>query len=183
MATVGSPQALREAVSQKLGTAVRHMHDLRKALEPEFNGYWNPKDDAVGFLHAAHGVVPVLKTFADERKQLGDFDDWRDKWEEELTVEERTLWLRMKDERIAQEHGEGAGLESFPNPVTRGGEFQDFTNYAAHGIPRGPPPAKEGVRFRAYPDRPANEVCLQYLGLVGRCWQDFIRDHPHILPP
>jgi len=60
---------------------------------------------------------------------------------------------------------------------------EDFTNYAALGIPRPPGPSKAGVRFKAYPNSPASEVCRQYLELCQRFWQDFQAEHPHLLPP
>lgn len=89
----------------------------------------------------------------------------------------------MLDERVAEEHGEGAGLEAILIAVTRGHMPQDFTNYALFRIPRPPGRSKGGVRFRAYPGRPASEVCQQYLELCQRFWQDFQAEHPHLLQP
>lgn len=178
MATVSSRQALREAVNEKLGAATWRIFELQQAELPEQNKYQNPKQSVVDFLHAAHGVVPVIKTFAVERLQHEkDFEDWRSRWEATLTDGERGLWLRMLDERVAQEHGEGAGLEGISIPITYGGGYQDFTNYAALGIERPPGPSKGGVQFRAYTGRPASDVCRQYLELVQRFWRDFQADH------
>jgi hypothetical protein len=58
--------------------------------------------------------------------------------------------------------------------------MQDFTNYALLGIPRGPGPSKGGVRFKAYPDKPASQVCREYVELVKRFWEDFTLDHGHL---
>lgn len=181
MATVSTVQALRDAVNEKLSAAQQYVFELQQAELPEFNRYQNPKQSLVNFLHAAHGVVPVIKTFADARLQHPkDFEDWRSRWEATLTDDERRLWLRLLDERVAQEHGEGAGLKGIWIPITRGQMPQDFTNYALLGIPRPPPPSKGGVEFRAYTGRAASDVCRQYLELCQRFWCDFEPAHPHL---
>jgi hypothetical protein len=87
----------------------------------------------------------------------------------------------MRSERVAQEHGEGAGLTQIMIPITRGQMPQDFTNYALLRIPRPPGPSKGGFRFTAYPDRPASEICRDYLALCRRFADDFERDHSHLL--
>lgn len=80
MATISTPQALREAVSRKLGRAQECWFHLHQAEQPEFNKYTDPAQIVRDFLHAARGVVPVIETFANERLQRGDFEDWRKSW-------------------------------------------------------------------------------------------------------
>jgi hypothetical protein len=60
MATVSSPQALREAVSRKLGRAQECWAHLHEAEQPEFNRHTDPAQIVRDFLHAGRGVVPVI---------------------------------------------------------------------------------------------------------------------------
>ena len=59
---------------------------------------------------------------------------------------------------------------------------EDLTHYAELGIPRAPGPTKSAVRFRAYPDKPASEVCAEYLKLLQKFVADFLRQHAHLVP-
>jgi len=97
MATISTPQALRDAVNQKLGRAAECRYELYQAEQPAWNRFTNPQGSVVDFLQAAHGVIPVLKTFADERQQRGDFENWRDSWGARFSDVALALWLKMTD--------------------------------------------------------------------------------------
>ena len=49
------------------------------------------------------------------------------------------------------------------------------------GVER-PRSTKGGVRFAAYPNRPASAVMAEWLALAQRFVADFVRDHAHLLP-
>lgn len=171
MATVNSPPALRASVNENLGKARQSIQKLQEAELPEFNRHQPPKQSIVDFLEAAYGIVPVIETFAGQRGQRRDFDDWRTSWEaQQLNDEERALWLQMLDEQVTQEQGQRHGLIPVLIPITRG---QMSVGCTDHSVPSEPRQFKDGVRFLAYPTRQASDVCLQYLELCERFWRAF----------
>ncbi len=184
MATVRSPESLRTALGQKLQRATECVYELHQSEQPEFNKYWNPGESFKDFLHAARGAVPVLKTFADERQQPGDFEAWRGKWEARLTDGERALWLKMQAARVDQEHGDGPDLVPYSIEITYGHTSEVYANVAVLGLKPGEwmrSRSKGGVRFAPYADRPLSEVCRDYLALCQRFVADFEREHVHLL--
>lgn len=70
-------------------------------------------------------------------------------------------------------------------PITQGDHTPwDYNvallNLAATGYK--PSAWKGGVRFKAYPNRAASEVCAEYKQLAQRFVDDFLRDHAHLIP-
>ena len=86
----------------------------------------------------------------------------------------------MQDQRDADEHGHGADLVSVAIPIAL--EWMP-TNTVLLGLGIGDQPtaSKGGVRFSAYPDKPASEVCAAYLQLCRRFVDDFLRDHAALI--
>jgi hypothetical protein len=166
MAVTVRPEKLREALGAKLATAVQALYELREADKPMMNRIWEPQNVVVEFLHAAHGVYPIVKTFGEENLQPAGFRQWVDGWKSGLSATNRHLWQQMNTERVAQEHGEGADL--IPHQI----EISQIDNRSFKG----------GVRFAAYPDRPVSEVCAEYFDLCQRFGDDFRRDHAHLIP-
>jgi hypothetical protein len=74
MSATVRPQKLREALNAKLAAAVQCVFELQQAELPEFNRYQEPQQSIVDFLHAAHGVYPVVTTFAESHTQRADFE-------------------------------------------------------------------------------------------------------------
>jgi hypothetical protein len=185
MATVKSPESLRATLNEKLSRATECVFELHQAEQPEFNKYWQPAESFKDFLHAARGVVPVLKTFTDARLQPGDFEVWREKWEARLTDDaERALWLKVYAARVDQEHGDGPDLVPYSIEITRGHMPEVHAHVAVLGLKPGAwmrNPSKGGVRFAPYADRPLSEVCREYLVLCRRFVADFEHDYAHLL--
>jgi hypothetical protein len=142
----------------------------------------------VGFVRAAHGVIPVAETFSDDNPVLpGQFKAWLARWKSsaQLTPSELQLWDHMYDARRFQEHGEGAGFIPYQIEITRWDQPKRHCNAELLN-----PSAssnidlrswKGGVRFDVYPQRPVSEVCAEYLALCQRFVADFLRDHAHLI--
>jgi hypothetical protein len=184
MATVKTPQSMRAAVGAKLARAADCVHDMRQAELPEVNQHRDPGQSFVDFLHSARGVVPVIETFADARQQPGDFGRWRGEWEARLSAEGRRLWVTMRDARVKQEHGDGAGLAPFSMEVARhmpqeAHEIAILAVRPGEWMRRGTR-WKGGLRFAPYAERPMSEVCDAYLALCRRFAADFERENQHL---
>jgi hypothetical protein len=184
MVTV-TPGRLKEALNAKLGDAAHALAELREADKPERNRYWNERSIVVDFLYAARGVFPVVKTFGEDNLQPAGFRQWCDAWEGALGRTELGLWRKMNDERISQEHGEGAELMPVMIPIAQVDVLPQDCNVALLGLAaRGYRPAtsKGGVRFTAYPNRAVSEVCAEYKDLAQRFVDDFVRGHANLIP-
>jgi hypothetical protein len=171
------PEKLKDVVSVKLDAAMLSLHELQQAEQPECNRYTEPQKYVDDFLYAARGVFSVIETFGEEKLQAAPFRRWVEAWEHTLKPEQLELWKAIGTEPAPQGYGDEERLVSTWLPITRGQVPEDFTNYAELGIPRAPGPTKSAVRFRAYPDKPASEVCAEYLKLVQRFVADFLRQH------
>ena len=181
MTAIVRPEKLREALNAKLSDVPQLIFELQQAEKPEFNRYTQPEKYATDILHAARGVFPVAKSFADAQPSV-DFDAWYEAWRRGLTEVERSSWRQLRDDRVAHEHGEGAPLIQHMVEVTRGDGYTNFSNYAALGIrPPERGPSKGCVRYAAYPDQPASAVARDYLALAQRFVDDFLREHEHLL--
>ena len=176
------PESLKEAVNAQVEAATLSLRELQQAEQPEGNRYTEPQKYIVDFLHAARGVLAILKTFGENQLQPAPFKRWLEAWEHTLKPEQLALWRAIGTEPVSPEHAEEALLMPTWIPITRGQMPEDFTDYAELGIPRATGPTKSAVRFRAYPDKPASEVCDAYFTLVRRLVADFLRQHAHLVP-
>lgn len=174
------PAKVREALSRKLGSAGENVGLLRQSELPEMNGHWKPAKYAIAVLHAARGVYPTAERFAEGRL---DMPGWYREWRAAIGVNDCALWDQLRDDRAAQEHGDGAEFVRVEIPVTRGpGMPEMFRNNALYGGGAQPSASKGGIRFAAYPDRPASEVAADYLRVAQRFVDDFLREHARLIP-
>jgi hypothetical protein len=175
------PKKWRETVNEKLGEARQSVYELTEADKPEFNRYSDARRIAKDCVGAARGVYTVTETLV--RLNYKPWP-WRDAWEGRLTAPELELWRSMRDVRTETLHGEGGGLFQHMIQITRGPERSTVSpNYVALGpMPAAEEanPRKGGVRFYAYPDRPASEIAHEYVTLCQRFADDFERDHAHL---
>ena len=175
------PAKLREGLSQKLGAAGENVGLLRQAELPELNGHWDPAKYAIAFLHAARGVCATAETFANGHGI--DFKAWYAAWRASVSAADLQLWDRLRDDRVAQEHGDGADFIAVAIPITRGpGMPEMFRNNVLYGGGAAPPASKGGIRFSVDPNRPTSEVCADYLRVARRFVDDFLRNYAHLIP-
>jgi hypothetical protein len=173
-----APSELARTLHTKLDAAKLKLLDVQKAEQPRGGGSESHRDLVMQFVRSARGVYPVAKTFGKDWLPGNRFKVWRDKWEDGLAAAEQTLWHHVQKLRDIDEHGEGAPLIPVAIPVA----LDDCvpTNAALLGLGPGhqPTASKIGAGFSPYPNKPASEVCAEYLQLCRRFVDDFLRDHP-----
>jgi hypothetical protein len=160
--------------------ALSKLHGLRKAEQPQFTPNLDPWALVAEFLSSARGVYPTAKTYCDglQPPAPGRFTRWRDTWEGQLSRADLDLWRRMEDERHRHEHGDGAALITVDIPVPMEFTHPNPIVLGLSAAEANPPSYKNGVRFKGYPERPASEVCEQYLALCRRFVEDLLRSFP-----
>ncbi len=181
MSATVAPAKLKPAINAKLASAGQELYKLGESDKPQLNLFPDPEQYAIAFLHAARGVYPTIETFAEAQVGKAAFKSWIAGWEGARSPNELKLWLRMRTERIHQEHGEGARLLPHMIEVTND---RTITTYpAAVGmIPHHNKSWKGVTRLAAYPNVPISEVCKDYLALCQRFVDDFLRDHARLIP-
>lgn len=178
MSTTVRPDNLRAALDAKLAAAMSQLVDLREAEQPRITIHLNPRAIVGTFLLYACGVYPIADAFG--RAQAGDlqFDAWYAQWTKSLRDADQAVWKQLRDERVRQEHGEGAALIAVEISVSSDPSIT---------IPQSAPGTrtdlrKQILRFAASPNRAASEVCDDYLRLARRFAGDFVRDFARFLP-
>ena len=145
--------------------------------QPRPTPHLNPREIVGAFLLYARGIFALLRTFG--RTQAGElqFNAWYEQWVKALIDADRALWNHLGDERPQQPHGHAA-------------ELIDVEISVATDPPVAPQPSLPGarpevrkrlVRFAAYANRPASNVCGDYLRLARVFAHDFIRDHQRFI--
>ena len=174
MSSTLRPGNLRAALDAKLAAAMSQLDELRDADQPRVTPHLNPREIVASFLLYARGVYTVAATFGSA--QVGDlqFNAWYGQWMEKLGDADRALWKQLHDDHAQP----GAALTELEISVT---------GDPSTGVHQLPPGAradvrKRLVRFAAFPDRAAGDVCDDYLRLSKRLAGEFIRDHARFLP-
>jgi hypothetical protein len=169
MSSTVRPDNLRAALDAKLAAAMSQVIDLREAEQPRVTPHLNPREVVDTFLQYACRVYPIVCTFG--RTQAGDlqFDAWYSQWFGKLGDADRALWQQLLDERARQEHGQGAALIEV-----------EIIQQSAPAAPTDV--RKRTMRFAAAPNRPASDICADYLRLAKRFVGEFVRDHARFLP-
>lgn len=175
--TTVQPAELRPALQAKLSDATWQCHHMREQEQPRLTTHLDLHSIVAHFLPAARGVWPTAQTFA--KGQGVDFNAWYQNWLNRLTADECDSRRQLRADRVAQEHGAGADLISYEIDVT--GDPSIILHQGIPGVER-PRSTKGGVRFAAYPNRPASAVMAEWLALAQRFVADFVRDHAHLLP-
>ena len=105
------------------------------------------------------------------------FDAWYGQWLGKLGDADRALWKQLRDERVRQEHGQGAALIEVEISVR--GPF----DHRASAVPGARADVRKRlIRFAASPNRAASDVCADYLRLAKRFVGEFVRDYARFLP-
>lgn len=178
MSTTVRPDNLRAALDAKLAAAMSQLVELREADDPRVTLHLNPREIVETFLLYACRIQPIVDTFG--RAQAGDlqFDAWYGQWTESLGDADRALWKELRDERVRHDLGLGHALIEVEIPAASDPSITG----------QQPVPGVEGqirkkaVRFPAFPNRAASDVCDDYLRLARRFAHDFVRDYARFLP-
>ena len=172
MSSTVRPDNLRAALDAKLAAAMSQLVELREAEQPRLTQHLNPREAVGAFLLYTRAIYPIVDTFG--RAQAGhlQFDAWYGQWRDNLGTPDRALWTQLRDDRVRPEHGKDAALIEI--------EISVDTDQLPPGARRDV--RKRLLRFAALPERPASDVCDDYLRLAKRFAADFVRDHARFLP-
>jgi len=149
--------------------------EVREMEQPRPTPHLNPREIVGAFLLYARGIFALLRSFG--RTQAGElqFNAWHEQWVAALSDADRALWNQLGDDRVQQ--GRGAELIDVEISVAA-----DPSVAAQQSLPRAQTAAgKRIVRFAAYANRPASNVCGDYLRLARVLAHDFIRDHQRFI--
>jgi hypothetical protein len=151
--------------------------ELREGEQPRATLHLNPREIVGSFLLYASAIYPIVDTFG--RAQGGDlqFGAWYAQWMEKLGDADRALWKQLRDERVRQEHGQGAALIETEISVASDPSITGQQRVLGRADVR-----KQIYRFAASPNRAASDVCDDYLRLARRFADDFVRDYARFLP-
>jgi hypothetical protein len=178
MSTSIRPDNLRAALDAKLAAATSQLVDLREAEQRRVTLHLNPREIVDAFLLYACRVYPIADTFG--RAQAGDlqFEAWYDQWLGKLGEADRALWQQLRDERARQEHGHAAALIEVEISVPA-----DPAIDVSQTVPDARTDIRKRItRFAGAPNRPASDVCADYLRLTKRFVGEFVRDYARFLP-
>ena len=179
MDAVVRPDMLKAALSAKLAAASSQLLELREAEQPRVTPHLNPREIIAAFLLHIRGVYPIADHFG--KAQAGDlvFNSWYETWRTGLAKPDLALWDQLlHPDRVQREHGHGAELIEDEISVAA-----DPSITAQQTVPSTRPEVrKRRVRFAAHANRPASDVCGDYVRLARRFIDDFVRDHERFLP-
>jgi hypothetical protein len=177
MSTTVRPDNLRAALDAKLAAAMSQLAELREVEQPRITVHLHPREIVETFLSYVCRVQPIADAFG--REHAGDlqFDVWYAQWLEKLGEADRTLWKQLREEHVRRDLGLGTALTeveiSVPSDPSVTVDQPAARTRAA--VP------KQLVRFAASPNRPASDVCADYLRVARRFVHDFLRDYAKFL--
>jgi hypothetical protein len=177
MSATVRPDNLKAALDAKIAAALAQLGEVREMEQPRLTPHINPTEIVRAFLLYACGVFPVASTFGKAQAGELQFNAWYEQWVTGLSDADRALWKRLRDDRVQQEHGHGAELIDVEIAVAADSSV---------ALPQSLPAAradvrKRLVRFAAYANRAASDVCEDYLRLARVFANDFVRDHARFL--
>jgi hypothetical protein len=178
MSSTVRPNNVRAALAAKLAAAMSQLVELREAEQPRLTPHLSPREIVGAFLLYARGVYTIVDTLGKAQAGHLQFNAWYGQWTEGLGDADRALWKQLSDDRGAEEQGRGVAL------IDHGiAAAADPSSTAQQAAPGARADVRKGlVRFAAYPDRAAGNVCEHYLRLAKRLADDFVRDHARFLP-
>ncbi len=171
------PDNLKTALDAKLAAAMSQLAELREAEQPRVTLHLSPREIVGSFLLYACGVYPIADNFG--RAQAGElqFNAWYEQWTKGLSAVDGPLWKQLREMRARQERGQV--VELIEVEIAIAAEPSAGASQSSRGAPADV--RKQLVRFAAYPDKPASDVCNGYLQVARRFVHDFLRDHARFL--
>ena len=178
MSSTLRPDNLKAALDAKVAASMAQLAEVREMEQPRLTPHLNPRETVRAFLLYARSICPLLRTFGSTQAGELQFNAWYEQWVKGLSDADRALWNQFRDDGVQQEHGRGAELIDVEISVA-----------ADPSVAMQPPlpvaradVRKRLVRFAAYANRPASNVCGDYLRLARVFAHDFVRDHARFLP-
>ena len=179
MGTIIRPDMLKNALGAKLAAAAAQIAALHEAEEPRLTPHLNPRESIAACMMHMRSVHPIADAFG--KAQAGDlvFNSWYETWRAGLAKTDLALWDELlHPDRAQREHGHGAEL--IEDEISVAADPSIITHpFQRSSVPEVP---KRRVRFAAHADRPASDVCNDYLRLARRFVDDFLRSNERFLP-
>jgi hypothetical protein len=172
VSTTLRPDNIKAALDAKLAAAMAQLAELREAEQPRLTTHLSPRELVGSLLGYARSVPALAGGFG--KTHAGDlqFDSWNDQWLKSLNDADRTLWAQL-----GAPQGEGAALVDAEIVVDR-----DPAPAASQQKPAASAGTRKRiVRFAAYPQRAASDVCRAFVWLAKRYADDFQRDYARFL--
>ena len=171
------PDNLRAALDAKLAAALSQLVELREAEQPRVTLHLNPREIVGAFVLYAGSVYTIADNFG--RAQAGElqFAAWYEQWLRGLKAADGALWKQLRDQRVRQERGQS--VELIEVEISIAADPSAVARPPSRGAP--PDARKQLLRFAAYPDRSASDVCNDCWQLARRFVHDFLRDHARFL--
>ncbi len=173
MSSTVRPDNLQAALDAKFAASRAQLDEMREMEQPRLTPHLNPREIVEAFLLYARGVFLVASAFGKAQAGELQFDAWYMQWVANLSDVDRAVWKYLRDDGI----GHGAELSDVEISV------------AAESAVAGPQPSsgarpdvrKRLVRFAAYANRAASDVCGDYLRLSKVFADNFVADHARFL--
>jgi hypothetical protein len=178
MGTIIRPDMLKSALAAKLAAATAEIARLREAEEARLTPHLNPREIVATALRHTRGVYAIADTFG--KAQAGDlvFNAWYDTWRTGLPKAGLALWRELGAD--SAEPGPRLDPELIDDEISVAADPSIVTHpFQKSSWPQVP---KRRVRFAAHANRPASDVCDDYLKLARRFVDDFIRANERFLP-
>jgi hypothetical protein len=163
---------VKAALDAKLAAAMSQLVALREAEQPAAL-HLNPREIIDAFLSYACRVQAIAETFGREQAGHLQFDAWYGQWVDKLSDADRSLWKELGGAQARQQHGHGAALVEVEVGVS-----PEPSAKAPLGAQA---PIRKRIFFAAWPNRPASDVCADYLRMAKRLAGEFVRDYARFL--
>ena len=168
MSSTLRPDNVKAALAAKLAAAMAQLAELREAEQPRLTTHLSARELIGALLGYARSVPAVATAFGKAHAGELQFDSWHDQWVKALNDADRALW-----KQLGAPQGEGAALVDSEIIVDRDpAAAASQQKPAEHAGAR-----KRLVRFAAYPERAASDVCRAFVWLAKRFADDFLRDY------
>jgi hypothetical protein len=165
------------ALDAKFAAALSRLIELGEADQPRATLHLSPREIIGAFFDYVRSVYRIADIFG--RAQVGElqFNAWYQQWWGKLDDADRALWRYVRGDGVRQDQLHSADLIDVEISVPA-----EHSVTGSQSLPGMPDVRKQLVRFAAYPNRAASDVCADCLRLARRFAHDFVRDHERFLP-
>ena len=173
MSSTLRPDNLKAALHAKLAAAQGQLMALHEAEQPCLTPHLSPRQIVISFMGYAGGVYAIADAFG--RAEVGElqFNAWYEQWMRALNNVDRALVQQVRHH--AAHHGQADATPLVEVEISVDPDPSVTVPNLRHGV------RKQLARFATQPERPASDVCEEYLRVTKQFAGDFVRDHDRFL--